>query len=63
MIQQYRGEGDNFLKGPGLFVLCSVVFGVVAGSQWHTKNTYWEDEDGLIEMSKDFLLLVVHAWR
>ena len=63
MIQQYRGEGDNFLKRLGLFVLCSVVFGVVAGEQWHTKNTYWEDEDGLIEMSKDFLLLVVHAWR
>lgn len=51
MIQQYRGEGDQFFKGLGLFVLFSVVFGVVAGRQWHTKYTYWEDEDGLIEMS------------
>lgn len=48
-----------------MFVLCSVVFGVVPGRQWYTKNIYWEDEDGLIEISKALGLNHVslrHTW-
>lgn len=55
MIQQDRGEGDNFFWGAWDVGLHFVVFGMVVGRQRHTKNMYWEDEDGMIDMSKSLV--------